>query len=54
MASTPARFQSSGCLPVGTLKKSVYAAAIDNKKAPHHHTVDDCQTIHNYPASLNG
>jgi hypothetical protein len=42
-------FQSSGFLSVGTPKHHVYAAPVDNKEAFHQHTVDACQTIHNYP-----
>jgi hypothetical protein len=45
MASTFTRLQSS----VGTLKTLVYAAPVDNEEAPHHRTVDACQTIRNCP-----
>jgi hypothetical protein len=48
-ASMLARFESSGFLPVGTPKTLVYAAPVDNEGALHHHIVDACQTIHNYP-----
>jgi hypothetical protein len=40
MVSTLARFQSSGFLPVGTLR---------NPCVLHHRIVDACQTIRNYP-----
>jgi hypothetical protein len=43
------RFESSGILPVGTLKTLVYTAPVENKEALHPHTVDACQTIRNYP-----
>jgi hypothetical protein len=49
MASTLARFQYSGFLPVGTPKTLVYAAPVDNEEALHHRTVDTCQTIRNFP-----
>jgi hypothetical protein len=49
MASTLARFESSGFLPVGTPKTPVYAAPVDNEEALHHRTVDACQTILNCP-----
>jgi hypothetical protein len=42
MASTLARFESSGFLPVGTLKTLVYAAPVDNEEALHHCIVDAC------------
>jgi hypothetical protein len=29
----------------------VYAAPVDNEEALHHHIVDACQTIHNYPGT---
>jgi hypothetical protein len=43
------RFESSGFVPVGTPKKSVYAAPVDNEHSPHRRNVDACQTIRNYP-----
>jgi hypothetical protein len=49
MASTLARFESSGFLPVGTPNSFVYAAPVDNGEALHHRTVDGCQIIRNYP-----
>jgi hypothetical protein len=49
MASTLARFESSGFIPVATPKTAVYAAPVDNEEAPHHRTLDACQTIPNYP-----
>jgi hypothetical protein len=49
MASTLARFESSGCLRVGTPKTAVYAAPVVNEGALHHRSVDACQTIRNYP-----
>jgi hypothetical protein len=49
MASTLARFESSGFLPVGTPKALVYAAPVDNEEALHHRIVDACQTIRNCP-----
>jgi hypothetical protein len=46
MASTlHARFQSSGYLPVGTLKNP----CVDNEGALHHRTVGTFETIRNYP-----
>jgi hypothetical protein len=33
----------------GLQNRLVYAAPVDNEKALHHHIVDACQTIHNYP-----
>jgi hypothetical protein len=50
MASTSARFESSGFVPVGTIKTVVCVAPVDNKDALHHYTVDDCQTMCNYPS----
>jgi hypothetical protein len=47
MASTLARFESSGFLRAGRLHTRVYAAPVDNKEALH--TVDACQTFRNYP-----
>jgi hypothetical protein len=44
-----ARFESSGCLPVGTPEDLVYAVPVDNEAALHHCTVDSCQIICNYP-----
>jgi hypothetical protein len=49
MASTLARFESSGFLPVGTPETLVYGAPIDNEEALHHRIVDACQTIRNCP-----
>jgi hypothetical protein len=48
MASTLARFESFGYLPVGTPKSLVYVAPVDNEKAFHHRIVDVCQTIRNF------
>jgi hypothetical protein len=31
------------------LKTLAYAAPVDNEEAPHHRTVDACQTIRSYP-----
>jgi hypothetical protein len=52
MASMLARFESSGFLRVRTSKNPVHAAPLDNEAALHHHTVDACQTIRNYPGSF--
>jgi hypothetical protein len=49
MASTLTRFESTGFYLREHLKTLVYKAPVDNKEALHHHTVDACQTIHNYP-----
>jgi hypothetical protein len=49
MASTLARFESSGFLPVRTPKSLVYAAPVDNEEPLQHRMVDACQTIRNYP-----
>jgi hypothetical protein len=49
MASTLARLQSSGFLPVRTPKTLVYAAPVDNEDALNRRISDACQTIHNYP-----
>jgi hypothetical protein len=49
MASTLARFVSSGFLPVRTPKTIVYAAPVDNEEALNHRTVVVCRTIRNYP-----
>jgi hypothetical protein len=49
MASTLARIESSGFLPVGTLKTLVYAAPVDNEKTLHHRNVDACHIIRNCP-----
>jgi hypothetical protein len=49
MASTLARFESSGFLPAGTPKTFVYAVPVDNGDALHHLIVDTCQIIPNYP-----
>jgi hypothetical protein len=49
MASTLARFQSSGFLPVGTPKTLVYAPPLDNEDALYYCSVDACQIIRNYP-----
>jgi hypothetical protein len=48
MASTLARFESSGFFLWGHLKSLAYAAPIDNEEALHHRLVDACQTIRNY------
>jgi hypothetical protein len=48
MASTIARFESSGFLPVETPKSLVYVAPVDNEKALHHRIVYVCQTIRNF------
>jgi hypothetical protein len=45
VASTPARFESSGLLLVETPN----AAPVDSEEALHHRTVDACQTIRNCP-----
>jgi hypothetical protein len=47
MASTLAGFESSGFLPVGTLKTHAYAAPVDNEET--HRTVDACPTTRNCP-----
>jgi hypothetical protein len=49
MASMLTRFQSSGCVPVGTPKTLVYGTPVHNEEALHHHTVDACQDSCNYP-----
>jgi hypothetical protein len=41
------RFDSSGFVPVGTPKKSVYAAPVDEEEALHHRIVDVCRTVRN-------
>jgi hypothetical protein len=51
MASTLARFESSGFLPVTTLEALIYAAPVD-EEVLHHRTVDVCQTIRNYPGTF--
>jgi hypothetical protein len=52
MASTLARVESSGFLPVGIPKTLVYAAPVDNEEALHHRIVGACQTIRYYPGIL--
>jgi hypothetical protein len=52
MASTLARFESFGFLPVGHQKTHVYAAPVDNEEALHHRIVHACQTIRNYPGNF--
>jgi hypothetical protein len=42
MASTLARFESSGFLRVGTPKSLVYAAPVDNEEALQRRIVDAC------------
>jgi hypothetical protein len=49
MASTLARFESSGFLPVRTPKSLVYAAPVDNEEALHHPIVDASKTVRIYP-----
>jgi hypothetical protein len=49
MASTLTRFESYGFYLWRHLKPFVYVAPVDNEEALHHHTVDACQTIRNYP-----
>jgi hypothetical protein len=49
MASTPARSEYSGFLPVGAPKTFAYAAPVDNEDTLHHRIVDAYQTIRNYP-----
>jgi hypothetical protein len=49
MASTLARFESYGLLPVGTPKTLVHAAPVDNEEALHR-IVGACQTIRSYPS----
>jgi hypothetical protein len=49
MASMLTRFESSGCLPVGTPNTLVCAAPVDNAVL-HHRTVDAWQTACNYPS----
>jgi hypothetical protein len=46
MASTLARFDSSGFLPVEAPKNT---CVCDNEEVIHNHTVDTCQTIRNNP-----
>jgi hypothetical protein len=50
VASTLARFESSGFLLMGTLKTLMYAAPVDNEEALRHRIVDVCHTIRNYPS----
>jgi hypothetical protein len=50
MASTLARFESSGVYLWRYLETLMYIAPVDNEEALHHHIVDACQTIHNYPS----
>jgi hypothetical protein len=52
MASTLARFESSGCLHVGVPKSPLSAAPADNEETLHHRIVDACQTIRNCPGIL--
>jgi hypothetical protein len=49
MASTPARFQSSGYLPTTLVR----AAPVDNEEALHHRSVCACQSMRNCPGALN-
>jgi hypothetical protein len=49
MASMFTKFGSLDSYLWGHPKTFVYAAAVDNKEALHHHTVDASNTIHNYP-----
>jgi hypothetical protein len=47
IASTLARFESSGFLPVEAPKTIVYLAPVGNEKALHNSIVDACQiTLH--------
>jgi hypothetical protein len=46
MASTLARFESSGCFYLwGQLETHAYAAPVDSEEACHHHIVVGCQAI---------
>jgi hypothetical protein len=49
MASTLARFKSSGLWKWEHLETLVYATPVDNEEALHRRIVDACQTILNYP-----
>jgi hypothetical protein len=49
MASTLARFQSSGLWKWEHLETLVYATPVDNEEALRRRTVDAYQTIPNYP-----
>jgi hypothetical protein len=49
IASTLARLESSGFLPLGTPENRVYAAPIDNEETLQHRIADACLTIRNYP-----
>jgi hypothetical protein len=56
MASTLARFESSGCLSVGTTQSSFVCSSsfVDNQGALHHHVVDACKTVSDYPSIFEG
>jgi hypothetical protein len=47
VASTVARFESSGFLLGGTPKSLVQAAPVDNEEALQPRSVDACQTVRN-------
>jgi hypothetical protein len=49
MASTLARFESSGCLPVEASTNSYAAAPVDKKDTFQHRIVDAWQASRNYP-----
>jgi hypothetical protein len=49
MVSTLARFESSGFLPVATIKSPCVCSSVDNEEALYHRIVDASQTIRNYP-----
>jgi hypothetical protein len=48
MASTPARCESYGFLPVGLRITLGYTATVDNEGVFHHSIVDVCQIVGNY------
>jgi hypothetical protein len=52
MVSTLAIFESSRFLPARHPKSLVYAAPVGNVEALHHHIVDACHTISNYPGTF--
>jgi hypothetical protein len=51
MASTSARFEFSGFLPVGATKNP-RAASVDNEEAFHHRIANACQLISNFERNL--
>jgi hypothetical protein len=54
MASTLARFESYGILPMRIRKPLVYATPVDNREEQLHRIVNTSQTIGNYPGIFEG